>query len=561
MQTIVIGHKNPDMDSIVAAIGYAHLKAALGWPSVRAARAGNTNARIDYVLERFGFEAPDFISDITPKVRDIMTPNVVTAPCDSPLLAAMNSIERKQLRGLPVVDAQARCLGLVSTLKITQYLFPAQEETEAARLVPASLRDILNAFNAHLHTGAPDQTEAEYRLMVGAMRYESLVPRLDLYDPSRVVLFAGDREDILLLAIERGMKAVVITGGLEPSSAVMEAATRAGVVVASSQWDTATTLSLARGAIRVRHLIEEGVMTFSPDTTLEAARRKASDSAAYVFPVVDPGGVLAGILSKSDFLKTVPRQLILVDHNEFAQAVTGANKIPIIEVIDHHKIGGFQSDRPVLFWNNPVGSTSTIVALCYEQNGVPIPPGIAGLLMAGLISDTLNLSSPTTTEIDRRIMEKLAGIEGLNPTELAGQIFSVGSPLLTMAPADAVGADCKQYEEAGVRFTVAQIEELSFSEFRAKQEQLLQALEARRHQQQLHGAFLLVTDINTQNSYLLASGEPWLLVEIDYPARGEGSWWLEGVVSRKKQLLPYLLQCIHSVEKPAHHGNHDPVPA
>jgi len=550
MQTIVIGHKNPDMDSIVAAIGYAHLKRAVGWENVIAARAGNTNARIDYVLQRFGFPAPDFISDLTPKVRDIMTADVVSARSHDTLLAAMNAIERKQLRGLPVIDPDRRCRGLLSTFKITQYLFPIEEETETARLVPASLADILRSFHARVHLGAVDDEETEYRLMVGAMRHESLAPRLSQYQPGRVVFFCGDREDILLLAIQRGMRAVVITGGLEPTEPVLRAARKSGVVVAVSPYDTATTLSLARGAIRIRHLIEERITTFSPETTVDAARRKAGDSAAYVFPVLDPAGRLIGILSKSDFLKPIPRRLILVDHNEFGQAVTGANRIPIVEVIDHHRIGGFQSDTPVLFWNNPVGSSSTIVALCYEHNGIPLPKGIAGLLMAGLISDTLNLTSPTTTDIDRRIMQKLAAIEDIAPSALAESIFSVGSPLLTLTSDEAVVADCKQYEEQNIRFTVAQIEELTFNQFHAKQTELLEALENHRIGNQLDAAFLLVTDINTQNSFLLARGGDWLLREIDYPSRSPFAWWLEGVVSRKKQLLPYLLQCMQTADKP-----------
>lgn len=550
MQTIVIGHKNPDMDSIVAALGYARLKQTLGWEDVLAARAGNTNARIDYVLNRFGLEAPIFISDITPKVRDIMTSQVVSATDTGTLVRAMNSIERKQLRGLPVTDAENRCLGLLSTYKITHYLFPGEEEeTETARLVPASLRDILSSFNARVLMGEPDQKEAEYRLMVAAMRSESLAPRLKRYAPKQVVLFAGDREDIHLLAIEYGMKAVVVTGNQQPTAAVLEAARQRGTVVAVSAYDTATTLSLGRGAIRVRHLIDEQIVTFSPDTSVETAQRKASNSAAYVFPVVDSDGFLCGIVSKSDFLKVIPRQLILVDHNELTQAVAGADKIPIIEVLDHHKIGGFQSDRPVLFWNNPVGSSSTIVALCYEQNNVPIPPRIAGILMAGLISDTLNLTSPTTTDIDRRIMKKLAEIEEIEPAELAEEIFAVGSPLLTMSPEEAVAADCKHYQEEGVTFSVAQIEELSFDRFKSKREELLEALETYRGSKKLDASFLLVTDINTQNSILLAKGAAWLMEDIDYPPRGQQAWWMEGVVSRKKQLLPYLLQCIQTAER------------
>jgi manganese-dependent inorganic pyrophosphatase len=291
-------------------------------------------------------------------------------------------------------------------------------------------------------------------------------------------------------------------------------------------------------------MLETRFATFSPDTPLDEARHVAADSEAFVFQVVDDAGSLVGILSKSDFLKEIPRQLILVDHNELSQAVRGADKVPIVEVLDHHKLGGFTSDAPMLFWNNPVGSTSTLVALAYEYAGVEIPQNIAGLLMAGLISDTLNLTSPTATPVDRRILEHLAARAECNPAQLAEQIFSVGSPLLTMTPEQAINADCKAYEENGQRFTVAQIEELSFAHFPEKAAGLLAALEAHRSREGLLFAALLVTDITEQNSILLVRGADNFLKAIDYPPHGANMWELRGVVSRKKQLLPYLLGCL-----------------
>ena len=182
------------------------------------------------------------------------------------------------------------------------------------------------------------------------------------------------------------------------------------------------------------------------------------------------------MLTKSDFLKTVPRQLILVDHNELTQAVHGADRLPIIEVLDHHRLGGFSTDSPIHFWNNPVGSTCTIVALLYRQNGIDIPPGTAGLLMAGLISDTLNLTSPTATPTDRTILAHLSELAGVDAGTLASEIFSVGSPLLTLQPGEVVTSDCKEYVEAGARFSVAQIEELGFQPFYDKQGDLAAAL-------------------------------------------------------------------------------------
>ena len=290
-------------------------------------------------------------------------------------------------------------------------------------------------------------------------------------------------------------------------------------------------------------MIEAEYQSFHADTLLDEARRLAAHSAAFVFPVLDDDGALVGILSKSDFLKEIPRELILVDHNELAQAVRGADKVPIVEILDHHRLGGFASDTPILFWNNPVGSTSTIVALCYQQLGIPIEPRIAGLLMAGVISDTLNLTSPTATPVDCTVLDRLAKIAGVDPDQLAEQIFSVGSPLLTMTPEQAISADSKPYVENGHHFIVAQIEELTFAHFPEKRDALLDALAAQFKREKLLFTALLVTDITDQTSLLLVQGDEAFVQTIDYPQRGPHIWELVGVVSRKKQLLPYLLNC------------------
>ena len=529
------------MDSICSATAYAELKRLSGHENVIAARAGHTNERIDFVLEKFGVPAPLLINDLSPRVEDVMQPHVVSVRADSPIYDAVQLIDRKRLRGLPVVDERNHCLGLLSTFKITHYLFPPRDEAASARLITASLADIVTTFGGALVTGQLTGEPAEMLLMVGAMNAESFTPRLAHYADRRIVLFVGDRPHIQDFAIDARVHAIVITGGLPIDEEMRARARAAGVTVISSPHDTATSVLLARGAVRVGRMLETEFITFQPDTLLDDARRIAADSPAFIFPVLDADGALTGILSKSDFLKEIPRQLILVDHNELTQAVRGAEKVPIVEILDHHKLGGFSSDTPILFWNNPVGSTSSIVAMCYQQLGVPIPPSIAGLLMAGLIADTLNLTSPTATPIDCDILHRLSKIAATDPAKLAEQIFSVGSPLLTLSPEQAINADCKPYAEAGHRFSVAQIEELTFAHFPEKQDALLAALDLARTRDGLLFAALLVTDINDQTSLLLLHGAPEFLATIDYPQKQPHIWELAGVVSRKKQLLPYLL--------------------
>ena len=548
MQTIVIGHRNPDMDSICAALGYARLKQLQGVPDVIAARAGNTNARIDYVLSRFGVEPPVFISDVSPRVSDVMQADAVCVHDDASVYDALHLIERKQLRGLPVLDRDRRCLGLLSAFKLSHHLFPSREEAGSARLVTASLASLVETFGGKVIAGAALPTEPrEHLLMVGAMNPETFSERVRRQRADQIVLFVGDRDDIQMRAIEAHVPAIVITGGLSVLKTIQRAAREAGVCIVSSPHDTASTVLLARGAARVGPMVDREFTSFTPDTPLEAARQRVAASPSFVFPVLTESGTLAGVLSKSDFIRPVPRRLILVDHNELTQAVAGADRIPITEIIDHHRLGGFATDAPIHFWNNPVGSTSTIVALCYQAQGIAIPADIAGLLMAGLVADTLNLTSPTATEVDRQILSQLAAIAQTDPAELAEKVFSVGSPLLTLTPEEAVKADCKEYDESGRRFTVSQIEELNFSHFAEKQSALLEALERHCRRRRLYFAALLVTDINTQNSKLLVAGSSELTERIGFPSAAPQVWDLAGVVSRKKQLLPYLLKCLEGV--------------
>ncbi len=548
MQTIVIGHRNPDMDSICSAIGYAELKRLTGTPHVVAARAGSTNERIDFALEKFGVEAPVFVADLSPRVRDVMERELVTIGAGSSIYEAVQVIEKHQMRGLPVVGRDNECLGLLSLFKVLQHLFPAPEISANARMVTTSLAEIIRTINGQEVVGSRCETVRDYMLLVGAMDKGSFRQRISDYEVGRVVVIVGDRSEIILAAIESGVRAIIVTGGLPIPPELHAAAERNGVAMFSSPGDTATTVLMARGAINVGRMLESDYVSFTPDTLLETAREATSGSGQFIFPVLD-GKRLVGMLSKGDFLKTIPRQLILVDHNELSQAVAGAEKMPIVEILDHHRLGGFATDSPILFWNNPVGSTSTIVAMCYRQLGVPIPKAVAGLLMAGLISDTLNLTSPTATPIDGEILKHLAEIAETDPAELAEAIFSVGSPLLTMTAEAAINVDCKEYQEDGMRFSVAQIEELSFAPFQEKQAALLEALDQHCRAGRYLFSALLVTDISTKVSVLLVCGEEAFRRQIDYPALGPNQWELDGVVSRKKQLLPYLLGCLQGMDR------------
>ncbi len=546
METLVIGHRNPDMDSICSALAYAHLKRVQGWDRVTAGRAGNLNARIEFVLRKFNAAEPAHVTDVTPQVRDVMARQVISVRADATISEAIGSIDEYQLRGLPVVDDAGRCLGLVSAHKISHALFPSRAEIGNARRIIARLADIFQTFDGEVQVGTVDSTEEgrEYLLTVAAVRAETFADRLAERVPDRLVVFVGDREDIQHLSIQAKVRAIVMVGGLQMPEAMLAAARATGVIVVASRYDSASTVLMARGALRVGEMVEREFTSFAPETPLEVAKARAANHPATIFPVIDQDRRVIGVVTKSDFIKPIQRQLILVDHNELTQAIHGADKVPIIEVLDHHRLGGFRTESPVLFWNNPVGSTSTIVAMCYEQAGIAIPAGIAGLLMAGLISDTLNLTSPTSTPTDARILAHLSALAGTTGEKLAQEIFAIGSPLLTLTPDQVVTADCKEFEEGGARFSVAQIEELGFGPFHERRAAVAEALAGYRKSRDLYFSALLITDINTQNSLFLVEGAEEFRREIGYPSAGPDLWQMDGVVSRKKQLLPYLLQCL-----------------
>src|SRR5260221_9903639 len=263
MQTIVIGHRNPDMDSICSAVAYAELKRKLGMNNVIAARAGNTNDRIDFVLNKFGVPAPDFVSDLTPTVADVMETKVVSVESQATISQALTPIGERRLRGLPVIDSEGRFLGLLSGWKISHYLFPPREETANSRVIRASISNIVNALDGHVLAGSADATLRDLVIMVAAMSPETFSTRLKRREGEPIVVFVGDLEDAQLVAIQNHVIAIVVTGGLGVSAQVRAAAKEAGVCLISSRFDTATSVMSARGAVPVVQDVDQKFTRFS----------------------------------------------------------------------------------------------------------------------------------------------------------------------------------------------------------------------------------------------------------------------------------------------------------
>lgn len=543
--TYVIGHKNPDADAVCSAIGYAHLKNRQGENHVKAARCGNSNARIDAILQRFGVGLPTFVGDVHPRVRDIMRTKVFQVRPEQTCSDALELIDEHDVRALPVVAEDGRLEGTVSIFQLGEYFIPKAKDLRRLRHVRTSIGDIVSALSAKaLNEVDRDRIEDLY-VRIGAMDIRSFgkFSRDEQVEPSQNIIVVGDRWDIQQKSIQLGVRLLVITGELEVDEQVLQMAKERDVSLIVSPYDSATTSWIIRTAMRIRTLVEKkDLVTFSPDEPISHVNRKVSDRIAPIYLVVDDEEKLIGVFSKTDLLRPSRTRLILVDHNELSQAVNGAGQVPIEEVVDHHRLGNPPTQQPILFINRPVGSTCTIVADQFRHFGIDPEPKIAGILLCGILSDTLNLQSPTSTETDEKMVTWLEGICGEKRGELAELIFSSGSVILTKKPAEVIEADMKEYEEQGVKFSVSQVEELGFDNFWKHAEALHEALGELREKKDYLFSALLVTDINKQNSLLLMRGSDELVEQIDFVrAHNQHDIFdLPSIVSRKKQLIPYF---------------------
>jgi len=548
--TYIIGHRNPDADAICSAIAYAAYKEMRGETGFVAARCGNSNARIDTILARFHQPLPLYLSDVSPRVHDLMSAEVVSVAENATCAEALELIDRHHIRLLPVLSSRRRIVGTVSLAALGSIFIPRAHEPRLMRQVNTSLANITRALHARpLHLVGERRGEELY-VRLGTMDIRSFwsISEREKIPAGQSIIIVGDRRDVQKRSIELGIRALVITSNLEVDPEIVELAKAKGVSLIISPYDSATTAWVVRTASTMERVIERKFTTVSADQRIAEVRKQFSTGSQPALLVTDEDGALLGILTKSNLLKPVKTRLVLVDHNEMTQAVPGAEEVTITEIIDHHRLGALNTPQPILFLNEPVGSTCTIVADLFRREGLVPTPEIAGIMMSGLVSDTLHLNSPTTTPKDGATLAWLAKIAGVDSRKLADEIFSSGSVILANPPAKVVRSDFKIYEEEGVRFAVSQVEELGFGNFWQHAKPISEALKSLRDDEHLAFACLLVTDINTQNSLLLVKGDAGLINRISYAhVEKDEIFDLPGIVSRKKQLIPYLGSLLHEM--------------
>ncbi|MEA3361747.1 MAG: putative manganese-dependent inorganic diphosphatase [Thermodesulfobacteriota bacterium] len=546
-KVFVVGHRNPDSDSICSAIAYAELRREQGLQGVKAARAGTINRQTQFVLDHLGVDVPELLADAYPRIKDVVTEKVISIHQSAPMSKAIELYNQHHIRILPVVDDDGCAQGLLLLKQATEFfLVPA--EPEKLRRIRASLSSIQSCLGATSQLLFDcDQVET-FDLHVGARREASFSRWVDDIIPAKTILITGDRPGIQRLAVEAGVRLLIISGNSPVDNQLLETARENKVSILVSHYDTANCVWLTRMATPVGILAEPDFLVAKPNDLLEDLRIKLTHGKHSGAIVCSPDLQVRGIATKSHLIKKSPIKLILVDHNELSQAVPGADKVDILEVIDHHRLGNFHTDLPIRFINQPLGSTCSLVSTLYQQAGIEPKKKIAGLLLAGLLSDTIILKSPTTTDIDRNLIPWLEKYSGLKHQEFGSQLFAAGSAMASGVPAKKlILTDFKEYGVGDFLLGLGQVEVVNFHSFHQRQNELMSELEKIREDKGYELAALLVTDIVLENSLLMTVGSTELPYIIGYPQEAENIYRLNGVLSRKKQLVPHLLKVFKAV--------------
>ncbi len=556
MTVLVFGHKNPDTDAICAALAYADLLQQTSYPDAIAACCGPANSRTEFALRQCQLDPPRIIMDVRPEIEDVCHRNIVFAQESDAFYEVYQRLDEHELRSIPVMNDEGGLIGVINLLDLLELVFQGDSDPIQSRQVTSSLEKICKILDGRfLHQVEPTRHE-ELIMTVGAMSAERFTERLDLVSPDKLVVVSGDRPTIQLPALERGTRCLVVTGDFELSPGLLTLAQANHVTVIVSPHDTATSTMRIKSARSIGPAIRRNFVSLSAKQPIDEAREQLKDSTQPIFPVLDDAGELIGVLSKSDLVNPPKPRLILVDHNELGQAVDGTEGAEILEVLDHHRLGGsLRSTQPIRFIMEPVGSTCTLVAQRFRMAGIEPSPGIALCMASGIISDTLFLRSPTATEVDREILPWLEQFCAVDLQTFARQFFEIGSALRNGVASKVVREDCKEFEERGHRFSISQIEEIGFDLFWNRKEELAAALDELKEERNLHFSALLITDIVSSGSLLLMSNEPTSWEEINYPRVDLLLYKLDNVVSRKKQLLPLFVRLL-ATEAPPHDRRH-----
>src|SRR3989454_44940 len=444
--TYVIGHKHSDLDSVASAYGYARLLQLQGEAQPVAARQGELKPEVRFVLERFHVDPPEEVEDVYLQVRDVMQREMLCISLDQPLLEAGRLLQERRRLSLPVVDAEHKVCGILATEDFAK-LFFRDLDPRSVNHMPLRRDNLVRTLDGTVLVEG--RRLLGERVLVGAMQVETMV---EYIEPGCLVVL-GDREDAQLAAMEHGAAALVVTGDLPISERTQARAQQLGVLVIRTAYHTFTAAHLLTLSISVQELMSQDFDCCHAEDRISEVQDALARHRA--LPVVESDGRLVGYLSRTDLITAQPKQVILVDHNEHSQTVDGLEEAELIGIIDHHRVADVHTNRPILFRADVVGSTSTIIADLYREAGIVPPHEVAGLLLAGLLNDTLILHSPTCTQRDKQVAGELAGLAGENLEPFGRAIFAAAAAEPGERPAQALPtADLKEFPVQGSLFTL-----------------------------------------------------------------------------------------------------------
>ncbi|MDR1430233.1 MAG: putative manganese-dependent inorganic diphosphatase [Spirochaetaceae bacterium] len=542
-QVYIIGHKNPDADSVVSAAAYARLKQAQGLENYSAARAGNINPQTEYIFERFGMPVPEFLPDLVPKVAYYLSEAPVTVREDMPLWEALELMQNDSIKVLPIVNNGDSYRGLLHYDAFAKYII-AQVNPNKKSSIDTSIGLLIKTLRAQPLTTFNADELRRSSIVVAASYNTTFFEKLDSQLPENSLVIVGDRLDIQKYCVERRVRALVITNSTIVDKKLVALAEKNHVSVMLSPFDTASTSLLMIYSTPVGTMGDTTVPLARLGDTLKKIREPLSKAPSRCLPVADDEDRVMGIIYEGDILKEPNIEVIMVDHNEPSQAVEGIENYKIIEVIDHHRLGNLSTRYPITFINKAVGATSTIITNLYREQKVPLNRETASVLLCGILSDTLNLQSATTTGVDQEAAEYLSSITGLDIPELGRELLGVSGRINSKPAAELIGMDMKEYNEQGASFTVSQVETDTPEDLIARKDEILSALEKNYKEKNLLFSALMVTDVAVLSSFLFAAGKKQFIQRISFPKTEDGIYMLHDMVSRKKQLIPLLSELV-----------------
>lgn len=549
-ETYVSGHRNPDIDSLAAATALAKLRERQTKGKVTALCPGLMPDRASYLFQRFGVTPPMKKSDVYLRVRDLLDDTVPAVHSGTTLLDAVKMLGESKLSQLAIVDNDNRFLGMLSAMSLLSRLLNIGNDAGTSltgRRIYTSLNLIKKALEAEdLSMFEPD-VQQKYEVYVAAMsgnHFEEHLP-----DNNReLAIIVGDRPEIHLRALQRKIRLLIISGSNSVEPLILKEALQNDVSILYTPLDSATVIRRLKFSVPVemtQFAVNQTVL--SPNERIRDIRHKIINQPEDGIPVCE-NGVFQGVLFKKALSMPPPFRMILVDHNELEQSIAGVEEVPVIEVVDHHRIGMAPTNQPIKITADVVGSSCTLVASMYRSCGESLNAEFAGILLGGVVSDTLNLKSPTTSALDIKICEWLEKISGVTGTTLMEELLKVDSPLAVKKASEVVNGDRKDYSEGKVNFALAQVEETNLELLHQRKDELVQAMNEELEKKGLDFFGLLVTDAVRETSELLVLGNPVIISNLPYSQVSDDVYSLPGVLSRKKQLLPQLLSVISTLQ-------------